>query len=447
MAMFQANTSGSRGQHYYLRLYIDEIGYNIANNTSDVRYRLVLYFVGNAYYSYTYNSSSGRIDAAGQSTPGSIGSIVFNNGIPKEIELMSTQRTITHNPDGTGRADAYGYWNTNTERMGAGEVSGGIDLTKIPRYADINSAYVESVTSTSATIRYSVSRNANIYCSVDDTAWGDPRVYNTTSGTFTITGLSPNVNHSFKILSRATDSGLDRISGYFYGKTYAKTTPTLSLNNKTVNSIEVNSSCNVTTSSIKYRIKQKDGEYLAYQESKVFSNLLPNTDYTIEVYAVGSESKESGTATLNIKTYNYALLNSYPAFNLGDSEIIKYTNESNSEIFAAIYDNSSSKLICEYRKIESSSYTFNFTDTELDNLYKLFNDNTVNIKVYLKTTCNSVNYYDSKTVTVTLTGNQKTGHINVQDSWKRTKRWINVNGTWKRSIRWINVNGVWKKCI
>lgn len=97
--------------------------------------------------------------------------------------------------------------------------NGSWNLDRIPRYAEINNAYVESTTLTSATIRYSVSRNATIYCSVDGQAWGNPRVYNTTSGTFTITGLSPNVNHSFAILSRATDSGLDRVSGTFYGKT------------------------------------------------------------------------------------------------------------------------------------------------------------------------------------------------------------------------------------
>ena len=93
------------------------------------------------------------------------------------------------------------------------------NLDRIPRYAEISEAKVQSTGLTTAIIKYAVSRTANIYCKVDDGAYGSPRVQNTTSGTFTITGLSPNVNHKFKILARAVDSGLDRESSSFYGQT------------------------------------------------------------------------------------------------------------------------------------------------------------------------------------------------------------------------------------
>ena len=49
--------------------------------------------------------------------------------------------------------------------------------------------------------------------------------------------------------------------------------------------------------------------------------------------------------------------------------------------------------------------------------------------------------------TCTLTGNQKTGHTNVNGTYKRAKGWTNVMGTWKRKVRWINVNGTWRRCI
>ena len=73
--------------------------------------------------------------------------------------------------------------------------------------------------------------------------------------------------------------------------------------------------------------------------------------------------------------------------------------------------------------------------------------NTLTVRAYLRTTTNNSNYYDYKSITITLTGNQKTGHINVSNTWKRSKKWVNVNGTWKRCVRWVNVNGTWKRCI
>jgi len=83
----------------------------------------------------------------------------------------------------------------------------------------------------------------------------------------------------------------------------------------------------------------------------------------------------------------------------------------------------------------------------LDSLYKMFEYNTITVRIYLRTTANNLSYWDYKTVTITLTGNQKTGHINVSGTWKRSKKWANVNGTWKRCVRWININGTWKRCI
>lgn len=140
-----------------------------------------------------------------------------------EYHLGSSSAVVQHKPDGTGSITLNGYWYTG--RTGSNyipeaiSVSEHIKLEPIARYSEINSFSVQSMGLTNAVIQYSVSRTANIYCSVDGMAWGDPRVWNTTSGTFTIPGLSPNAQHSFVILVRAVDSGLDRISGTIYGST------------------------------------------------------------------------------------------------------------------------------------------------------------------------------------------------------------------------------------
>lgn len=98
-------------------------------------------------------------------------------------------------------------------------VSGNFALEYIPRYAEINSVSVQSVGLNTAVIQYSVSRTANIFCRVDGGSYGNPRVYNTTSGTFTISNLTPGQQHSFQILSRAVDANIDRESGVFYATT------------------------------------------------------------------------------------------------------------------------------------------------------------------------------------------------------------------------------------
>ncbi|MGN1327553.1 MAG: hypothetical protein ACI4VQ_05735, partial [Clostridia bacterium] len=107
------------------------------------------------------------------------------------------------------RASSYGV---------SASVSGNFTLEYIPRYAEINSFSVQSVTLNTVTLNYSVSRTANIYCSVDGQLWF-LAVSNTTSGSFTVSNLSPGNQHSFAILSRAVDSGLDRISGTIYATT------------------------------------------------------------------------------------------------------------------------------------------------------------------------------------------------------------------------------------
>ena len=81
-------------------------------------------------------------------------------------------------------------------------------------------------------------------------------------------------------------------------------------------------------------------------------------------------------------------------------------------------------------------------------MYKMYgNNNEISVRFYVRTTANNTNYTDYKTVTVTLTGNQKTGYANVGGTWKRTKRWVNVSDSWKRCVRWVKVDGSWKRCI
>lgn len=279
------------------------------------------------------------------------------------IGIASGSIEVEHNSDGSK-----GIWfSASINATGGYGVSASkadtFWLNNIPRYAEISSAYVESTGLTSAVIRYAVSRKANIYCSVDGQAYGNPRVSNTTDGTFSVTGLSPNVKHNFKILSRATESGLDRETGLFYG----------------------------TTKDIARITK------------------APNIEH-------------------------------------GNSLKVEYSNASGSKIEIGIWKtDGTTRLTGGYRTCSGNSYTFNFTDEELDNFYKIYgiNSNQITVRAFIRTAENTA-FIDYKDFTITLKGNQKTAHL-LTDKWKRAKMWIKKNGAWKRAIVWIFENSGWKR--
>ncbi len=269
-----------------------------------------------------------------------------------------------------------------------------------------------------------------------------------TSATFS--GLAANTTYVIEVKKVGSASG-EAGTATVTVTTHQKTIPTISLSSKTVNSITVSSGCNVTVSSTQYRIKTSSGSYGSYQTSATFSGLSPNTTYVIEVKKVGTSSGENGTATLNVTTYQIATISSAPSFNLGDSQTITYSNPGGNVVttLQACISFTGELDDISYRDISKTgtSYTFNFTDAELDKLYKKFGtSNSFKATSFVRTICNGVTYHSTKDITITLTGNQKTAHIGVGGVQKRAKVYLGVNGTVKKAVIWIGNNGR-KRCI
>ena len=325
-------------------------------------------------------------------------------------------------------------------------LSGELKLTDIPRYATSVQS-LKSKTSSSITMNWSSDNTIDyiLYSTNNGSSWTGINVTDGKSGSYTISGLSANTTYKIKTRVRRKDSQVTTDSSALSVTTYKKTTPTISLSSKTVDSITVSSSCNVTVSSTKYRIKKSGGSYGSYQTSATFAGLTPNTSYVIEVYKVGTDSGESGTATLSVTTYDIARLTSYPDFNLGDDVTIKYSNPSGSPIQVGLYSTNGLTDYAVYRTVTGSSYTFKFTDEELDKIYKaLENNNSLVLRFYINTNNNA--YRDGQNITITLTGNQKTAHIGKEDGIKRGKIFIARNGI-KRGVLWRGVNGTARRCI
>lgn len=230
-----------------------------------------------------------------------------------------------------------------------------------------------------------------------------------------------------------------------------------SVSNVGLNSIGIKWTTDDNISVIQYRLNNggwADVETGMNADNGQFtiSGLEPNTSYSIDLDA---KRRDSGLwsfaagkgASFSCTTKDIARISSYNSTtNLGDSYTVKYTNPSGSKVQVGIYNTDGLGAYALYRTITGSSYTFNFTDAELDSMYKAMGKtNSLSAYLYINTEDNT--YRERKAITIKLTGNQKNGHVNVENSWKRTKRWANVNGTWKRAVRWVNVNGAWKRCI
>ena len=130
MAEFWSNND--RG--YRIRLWIDQVGQNVQNNTSDVRIRLALL---NQWWTFASYQCYGYVDGFGQRLEysGSPSMLSTNS----EIQLIDQTITVQHADDGTGVFGVHAHFN------GSGGYSPGnldignqqITLTTIPRGSSV----------------------------------------------------------------------------------------------------------------------------------------------------------------------------------------------------------------------------------------------------------------------------------------------------------------------
>lgn len=232
---------------------------------------------------------------------------------------------------------------------------------------------------------------------------------------------------------------------------YAKIT-SFSISNSTLESLTVAWKTNTARDYTQYKLNggswTNAGDSGTTSGSFVISGLSPNTKYTVQIRVRRSDSGLwTESSTINGTTKDIARITSYSNFNLGDNLSVEYTNNSGENAAIGIFALDRETPYADYRNLaDGTSYTFNFTDIELDSIYKAMKtNNSIEALLYINTKNNT--YRESKQITITLTGNQKTIHKNINGNWKRGKVLLNVNGTWKRAVIWEKVNGVWKRSL
>ena len=120
---------------YRLRLWVDQVGKNDVNNTSDVRVRLALLNQGWTFASY---QCSGYVDGFGQRIDYSGSPVMLSRN--SEIQLIDRTITVRHADDGSGafgvRAHFNGSGGYSPGNLDIGNQ--GITLTTIPRGSSVS---------------------------------------------------------------------------------------------------------------------------------------------------------------------------------------------------------------------------------------------------------------------------------------------------------------------
>ena len=216
----------------------------------------------------------------------------------------------------------------------------------------------------------------------------------------------------------------------------------------TLNSIKVHWSADAQCDWLQYSLNGGNWADTSGYPTYTISGLNYNTQYSIKTRIRRKDNQlwtESGT--IYGTTKDKARITSAPNIEHGNSLTVNYTNPSGSSLEIGIYKTDGiTPLTGGYRSCSGSSYTFNFTDEELDNIYRLYgNNNQITLRVYLRT-AGSSSYINYKDFTVTLTGNQKTIKVKVNGEYKRGKIWVKTNNEWKQAVIWAKQTE-WKRGI
>lgn len=171
--------------------------------------------------------------------------------------------------------------------------------------------------------------------------------------------------------------------------------------------------------------------------------LSPNKQYSIRTRIRRSDSQlwtESGY--IYGTTKDIARISSLPDFEHGDDINTNITNPASISNLVLAMKIGDVEIL--NRTVAKGDNLIQFSDTELDKLYKQYGSSSNLTAIFVVT---GDGYTHSKTSIVTLKGNQKTIRINNNSIWKRGKIWTKMDNLWKRGVVYRKVNGIWKRGI
>ncbi|MBR6688805.1 MAG: hypothetical protein IKL68_02180 [Clostridia bacterium] len=222
--IFTSEYSGDYGYLYEFKVDATESNVSSSANTSKVTAKAYVRRTNSsANGAYNLNGTAWSITIDGTTTSGTS---TWDTRNTDEWQLLGTaSKTITHDDDGSKTITIKGSHTGNSasgaSKMGNASGSGTFELTEIPRYAtasqSLNSKTVDTIKmnwSSDSTIDY-------IWYSKDNgSTWTGINVSDGKSGTYSITGLSPNTTYKIKTRVRRKDSQLKTDSSALSVTTY-----------------------------------------------------------------------------------------------------------------------------------------------------------------------------------------------------------------------------------
>ena len=196
MAVVQSDSYQGR----YLKLTVVEESYSIANNTSTIRWTLES--IGGSVNYYSINNCSVVVN----------GQTVYNSGntpwnsyrFPAATGSTTGTITVGHNPDGSAPSIGFTlhgrvYYNGDNNR------SGSLDLTRIPRYANVYQSIKETGDN-----YLKINWSADVSCDGLQYSIDGGRTFNDVSGypVYVIEGLSAGTTYNIVTRARRQDSQL-----------------------------------------------------------------------------------------------------------------------------------------------------------------------------------------------------------------------------------------------
>ena len=277
------------------------------------------------------------------------------------VVATGTKR-INHNTNGTRSFSASvsaSIYTFAVDKTG----SGSWELNTIPRYTSISKFEVTKRNETSFTVNWQTANTIDYvwYSTNNGSSWTGYDVTDGTSGSFTISSLSPNTTYNCKLRVRRKDSQLTTDSSTVSQTTYK--VPSQSLKSKTETTITMNWSCDSTANHIWY---SKDngstwvdvGNVNATSGSYTISNLTANTSYNIKTRVRRSATNTSYDTTASSQTtYNYPYCTEAPNFTIGNNVTIKLYNPLNRTVKIQMWSHRSQAFVSDLITINGTSYT------------------------------------------------------------------------------------------
>jgi len=304
---------------------LTEESYDIASNTSTVRYLLKLKTTEGSY-NVNNITTTYYIDGVKYTVTHKLPYRTTTTVIDKTV-------TISHNSDGTRSVTASYSVPTN---ISAGTMTGTktTQLTTIPRTTSITSFSVSKRNETSLTFNWQTADTIDYvwYSTNGGSSWTGYDVTDGTSGSFIVSGLSANTSYNCKLRVRRKDSQLTTDSNTVSQTTYA--IPTQSFSSKTETTVTMNWSCDDTVDYVWY---SKDngsnwtavGSVNAKSGSYTISGLSANTSYNIKTRLRRKTPQTNYDTTASSQTtYQYPYVSSVgtSSLTIGNSQTLSLYN-------------------------------------------------------------------------------------------------------------------------